>query len=162
SRSEKDPVPTAGHWDLYGSNIWINGTAVTPPKYTNAGVTITKEVALKNENFTGRDPIWVTLNKGWNKVLLKLPYINAAYRLDKWMFTFVFTDVNGYAAVDDLVYSPNQLLDENAEEVAIAISDARQIRNKYVKDKPGYSVTSAATTLNATLEKIEKTLTRRC
>ena len=73
------------------------------------GVTISnKEVELKNENFPGRKHIAVTLNKGWNKVFLKLPYVNAGYRLDKWMFTFVFTDLEGRNAVEGLTYSPDK------------------------------------------------------
>ena len=109
SRSEQDPAPTAGNWDLYGSKIWVNGEEIEAPDYENAGVAISnKEVELKNENFPARKPIAVTLNKGWNKVFLKLPYVNAGYRLDKWMFTFVLTDLEGRNAVEGLVYSPDK------------------------------------------------------
>ena len=84
SRSEQDPVPAAGNWDLYGSNIWLNGSPIAAPSYQNTGVSISsKEVTLKNENFAARRPIAVQLKKGWNKVFLKLPYVNAGYRLDK-------------------------------------------------------------------------------
>ena len=113
SRSEQDPAPAAGKWDLYGSNIWLNGTPIAAPDYENTGVSISnKEVTLKNENFPARKPIAVQLKKGWNKVFLKLPYVNAGYRLDKWMFTFVLTDLDGTNAVDGLIYSPNQCMDE--------------------------------------------------
>ncbi len=109
SRSEQDPAPTAGNWDLYGSRIWVNGEEIEAPDYENAGVAISnKEVELKNENFPARKPIAVTLNKGWNKVFLKLPYVNAGYRLDKWMFTFVLTDLEGRNAVEGLIYSPDK------------------------------------------------------
>ena len=109
SRSEQDPAPTAGNWDLYGSRIWINGEEIEAPDYENAGVAISnKEVELKNENFPARKPIAVTLDKGWNKVFLKLPYVNAGYRLDKWMFTFVLTDLEGRNAVEGLLYSPDK------------------------------------------------------
>ena len=109
SRSEQDPAPPVGSWDLYGSCIWLNGTPIAAPTYANAGVSITnKEVTLKDENFAARKPIPVSLKRGWNLVFLKLPYINAAYRLDKWMFTFVLTDLEGVAAVDGLIYSPDR------------------------------------------------------
>lgn len=115
SRSEQDPVPSSGNWDLYGSRIWLNGEEIKAPAYDNAGLRISnKEVELKNENFPGRAPIIVTLKKGWNKLFLKLPYVNAGYRLDKWMFTFVLTDKDGVNAVDGLVYSPNQSIDGSA------------------------------------------------
>ena len=111
SRSEQDPAPSSGNWDLYGSKIWINGAEIEAPTYGNTDVRIAnKEVTLKNENFSARKPIPVMLNKGWNKVFLKLPYINAGYRLDKWMFTCVFTDLEGKTAVEGLVYSPDKQL----------------------------------------------------
>ena len=111
SRSEQDPAPTKGEWDLYGSKIWLNGAPISAPAYENTGVHISnKEITLKNENFAARKPIPVQLNKGWNMVFLKLPYINAGYRLDKWMFTFVLTDTEGIAAIEGLIYSPDQSL----------------------------------------------------
>lgn len=107
SRSEQDPAPSPGQWDLYGSNIWLNDMPIAAPEYKNTGVSIAnREVTLKDENFAARKPIPVELKKGWNKVFLKLPYVNAGYRLDKWMFTFVLTDLDGVNAVDGLVYSP--------------------------------------------------------
>lgn len=113
SRSEQDPVPAAGNWDLYGSKIWINGKEIAAPAYQNAGVNISsKEVELKDENFPSRKPVKVSLKKGWNKVFLKLPYKNAGYRLDKWMFTFVLTDKDGKNAVDGLIYSPDKSLED--------------------------------------------------
>ena len=70
------------------------------------------EVALGNENFMARPPIPVLLNKGWNKVLLKLPI--GKFRIDevrliKWMFTVVFVTPDGTDAVEGLVYSPEKL-----------------------------------------------------
>ena len=115
SRSEQDPAPAIGQWDLYGSNIWLNGCPIPAPSYENTGVNISsREVTLKNENFTARKPIAVQLRKGWNKVFLKLPYIDAPYRLDKWMFTFVLTDKEGRQALDGLIYSPDQQMSETS------------------------------------------------
>ena len=156
SRSEQDPVPASGNWDLYGSNVWLNGTPIPAPHYDNTGVSInSKEVTLKNENFAARRPIAVDLKKGWNKVFLKLPYVNAGYRLDKWMFTFVLTDLNGVVAVDGLIYSPNQCMDEAAEQVAAKISEVKQSRAAYISTLPGFWPVSAAASLDAKIAEIE-------
>ncbi len=158
SRSEADPVPANGNWDLMGSKIWLNGEAIAAPNYKNAGKSINREVDMLDENFTAREPIAVKLNKGWNKVFLKLPYINAGYRLDKWMFTFVLTDLEGFAAVDGLIYSPTQSMDAAGESVAAKISEVKAYRNSVVKDQPGYYTEETAAELDAIVERIEGTL----
>lgn len=113
-RSEKDKAPDAGKWDRKGSRIWINDNEILPPAWDNTGVAIDNEVDLKNENFTARKPIGIELQKGWNKVFIKLPYVPAdGVRLNKWMFTFVLTDLNGDSAVEGLVYSPDKIFKEN-------------------------------------------------
>lgn len=115
-RSENDKAPDNGNWDRKGSRIWVNGTEVAPPTWSNAGKSIGSEVALGNENFPARKPITIQLKAGWNKVLLKLPYVSAnGIRLNKWMFTFVLTDPTGTNALDDVVYSPSQSLDPAAD-----------------------------------------------
>jgi len=53
----------------------------------------------------------VHLNKGWNKVFLKLPigkFKMAETRLVKWMFTTVFVTPDGERAVEGLIYSPDK------------------------------------------------------
>lgn len=111
-RSEKDKAPDAGKWDRKGSRIWVNDNEILPPVWENTGVAINNEVDLKNENFTARKPVEITLDKGWNKVFIKLPYVAAdGVRLNKWMFTFVLTDLNGDNAVEGLIYSPDKELD---------------------------------------------------
>ena len=68
---------------------------------------IDSETPLKNENLTARKPVAVHLRQGWNKVFLKLPYVAApGVRLNKWMFTFVLTDIDGRDALPDIVYQP--------------------------------------------------------
>ena len=109
SRSERDKAPDNGKWDRKGSDIWLNGERIAPPTWLNAGKGINNEVDLQNENFAARKPVEVTLKKGWNKVFIKLPYVGAdGVRLNKWMFTFVLTDLDGVNAVDGLIYSPDQ------------------------------------------------------
>ncbi len=158
-RSETDTAPDEGNWDRKGSRLWLNDEELLPPTWTNTGVSISSEVDLGNENFTARDPLQVTLKEGWNKVFLKLPYVSASgVRLNKWMFTFVLTNPEGTEALNDIVYSPNQYLNESAEQVAMAIDDARQWRTENVADIPGYYPDSIAAELDALLLKIEATL----
>ena len=158
SRSEQDGAAPAGKWDHFGSKIWINGNEIAAPKWDNTGVSISsKEVELKNENFPGRKPIKVTLKEGWNKVFLKLPYFNKGYRLKKWMFTCVFTDTEGTNAVDGLIYSPNQCMDEATEKVAAEISEKKRALGNYIGTEVGYWPESVAAELDTKVKEIEAT-----
>ncbi|MBO5699637.1 MAG: family 20 glycosylhydrolase, partial [Bacteroidaceae bacterium] len=158
SRSEQDGAAPAGKWDQFGSKIWVNGEEIAAPTWDNTGVSISsKEVELKNENFPGRKPIQVTLKQGWNKVFLKLPYMNKGYRLKKWMFTCVFTDTEGVNAVDGLIYSPNQCMDEATEVVAAEISNIKRNRGAYIGTAVGLWPESAAATLDAKVKEVEAT-----
>lgn len=158
SRSEQDAAAPAGKWDHFGSKIWINGEEIAAPTWDNTGVSISsKEVDLLNENFPGREPIKVTLKQGWNKVFLKLPYFNKGYRLKKWMFTCVFTDTEGKNAVEGLIYSPNQCMDEATEVVAAKVSEIKRDRGNLIGTAVGLWPESAAADLDAKVEEIEAT-----
>ncbi len=109
SRSEKDLAPPAGRWDRKGSRIWLNDTEIMPPVWDNGGIAVDNETDLRNENFTARPPVTVSLRQGWNKVLVKLPYVaTEGVRLNRWMFTFVLTDTEGNRALDNVIYSPTR------------------------------------------------------
>jgi len=98
SRSESDLPPPQGEWDYRKSRIFVNDSIIAPPVWENRHTEKTNEVTLKNENFIARPPLQVTLKKGWNKVLLKLPvgkFSTPEVRLQKWMFTFVFVTPDG-------------------------------------------------------------------
>ena len=158
-RSEKDTAPDAGKWDRKGSRIWLNDTEILPPTWGNTGVSINNEVDLKNENFTARKPIEVTLKEGWNKVFIKLPYVGASgVRLNKWMFTFVLTDLDGKNAVEGLVYSPNKMLDEAAEQLLATIEEAKKYIAETTGDAIGRYNPSLANGLNNIIGEIELTL----
>ena len=158
-RSEKDSAPDAGKWDRKGSDIWLNGSRINPPTWDNTGKGINNEVDLGNENFTARNPIEVQLNEGWNKVFIKLPYVGAGgVRLNKWMFTFVLTDLEGKNAVEGLIYSPNQCLDEVAETTASKLSELKRNRATYIGKAVGQWPESAAATLDAKIAEVEATL----
>ena len=157
-RSEHDKTPYADKWDRKGSDIWINGTRVNPPTWVNPDTDPTNEDDLQNENFTARKPIQVTLNAGWNKVFIKLPYVGAnGIRLNKWMFTCVFTDLEGKNAVEGLIYSPNQCMDEATELVAAKISEIKRDRGNLIGTAIGLWPESAAEELDAKVEAIEAT-----
>ena len=114
SRSEADIAPPQGSWDYRGSRIWINNKELLPPQWENTHTDKTNEITLKNENFTARSPIQVKLNKGWNKVLLKLPigrFSTPEVRLQKWMFTFAFVTPDGIDAMPGLIYNPSKIKD---------------------------------------------------
>lgn len=158
-RSENDSDPAKGNWDKKGSRVWVNDTEILPPDWTNAGKTINSEVDLGNENFTARTPIPVTLQQGWNKVFLKLPYVSVSgVRLNKWMFTFVFTDTEGKNAVDGLIYSPNKMLDEYADAVYDKITEIRSFESSVVGTLPGYYPASCASALDSLTAVVEETL----
>jgi hypothetical protein len=98
SRSEKDLPPPAGDWDWKGSKIWVNSQAISPPEWQNRHVEKSNETALANENFQSRPPTSISLKKGWNQVILKLPvgqFSTPELRLVKWMFSFALCNEKG-------------------------------------------------------------------
>ena len=160
SRSESNGIPSDGNWDHLGSKIWINGEAIAAPKYNRQDNTGSgKEKLLEDVNFAARTPIQVNLKQGWNQVFFKLPYINLNSRLPKWMFTCVFTDMGGLKAVDNLIYSPSQSMNVEAELTAVKIAEMETYRDSQVKDVPGYyNNPEAVKTLNVALDKVKATL----
>ncbi len=148
-RSEMDLAAPQGQWDYYNSKIWINDEAINPPVWQNTHTGKSNEITLKNENFTARPPISVTLNEGWNKVLIKLPnngFTRNEVRLMKWMFTCVFVTPDGKDAVEGLIYSPDKNLNPMIEVLTSAIDNANAIKNSVIVGaEPGkYSTTSVA------------------
>lgn len=112
-RSEADIPPKQGTWDYKGSRIWINDAEILPPTWTATHTTRDNEIPMGNENLTARSPQKIILQKGWNKVFLKLPvgaFKQPEVRLVKWMFTTVFVTSDGQKAVDGLIYSPKKEL----------------------------------------------------
>ena len=159
SRSEKDLTPANGQWDRKGSRIWLNDVELPGPQWENAGKSITNETPLRNENAAARPPVAITLKQGWNKVFMKLPYVSASnVRLNKWMFTFVITDTEGRHALDGLVYSPRQILDEQAEALSSRIAELRHLVAQVVGTEPGYYDELLAEPLMQEMADIEHTL----
>ena len=103
SRSEKDLPPPLGAWDYRGSMVWVNGTPIKPPVWTNSHTIPSLTTALGNENACSRPPIPITLRKGWNQLFIKLPigaFTTREVRLVKWMFTAALVNLNGTEVAD--------------------------------------------------------------
>lgn len=95
SRSESDLAPHQGTWDYKCSRAWLNGQEIMPPIWENTNTEHSNEITLKNENYMSRPAIDITLKKGWNKLMLKLPvgkFSSKETRLVKWMFTAALVD----------------------------------------------------------------------
>lgn len=113
SRSEMDLAPLPGKWDYKGSRIWVNDREIMPPVWTATHRVKSNEIPMGNENCVARPPLLIHLNKGWNKVFLKLPvgkFKMDETRLVKWMFTTVFVTLDGEKAIEGLIYSPEKQL----------------------------------------------------
>ena len=109
SRSEPDLPAPPGKWDYRESKLWINGEEIRPPEWSSAHNVKDNEISLTNENMASRPPIPITLNEGWNEVLIKLPvgeFSTPETRLVKWMFTFNLTTPDGTEAAPGIVYQP--------------------------------------------------------
>lgn len=95
SRSESDLAPRQGTWDYKCSRARLNGKEIMPPVWENRNTERSNEITLKNENYMSRPAIDITLKKGWNKLMLKLPvgkFSSKETRLVKWMFTVALVD----------------------------------------------------------------------
>ena len=103
SRSERDPMPPQGAWDFRHSRLWLNGAEILPPAWTGNPERADYQDPFGNANAVGRAPMPVTLKKGWNEVLIKLPvgeFSTPENRLVKWMFTCAFTTLDGREAAN--------------------------------------------------------------
>lgn len=90
SRSESDLPPLPGTWDYKGSKAWMNGEEIMPPVWQNTNKERQLELPLRNENCVSRPAVDISLRKGWNKLVLKLPvgrFSSSEVRLVKWMFS---------------------------------------------------------------------------
>lgn len=162
SRSGNEKAPEAGKWDRRGSRIWFNGTEIEAPVWEQPGANIRQDQndsGLTNENFTARPPVKIHLKEGWNKVFMKLPHANnGGTSRDKWQFTFVITDPEGKDALDGLIYSPNRILQQEAEALISELDDMAAWRIASVSDLPGYYPESIAEEFDRISNEIRATL----
>lgn len=163
-RSERDLAPEAGRWDRKGSKIWVNGTEIKAPAWKNAGVNISwgrvadYEKPLQDENFTAREPISIQLKAGWNKIFIKLPFIDLSkkgVRLNKWMFTCALIDLATGEAVSNVHYSPTQSANPAHETLTYAVAEAEKALAMGFKDEVGFYPTALTAPLRAELQKAQ-------
>lgn len=81
------PFPAQGQWHTTDPKVWLNRKLIEPPIWKNPGLAEkTEEIPFEDENYFFRKPTKISLKKGWNEVLLKIPQGGTSW---KWMFTFV-------------------------------------------------------------------------
>jgi hypothetical protein len=91
SRSYNTDSPAEGSWNSLQSKVFINGNEIQPPKWSRAGQKGNSELPLLDEGYEYREPTNVKVNKGWNRILVKLPV--GSFKSEdsgnpvKWMFT---------------------------------------------------------------------------
>lgn len=99
------PFPQQGQWHTTNPKVWLNRKLIEPPVWKNPGLKEkTEEIPFSDENYFFREPTTITLKKGWNEVVLKVPHGGTSW---KWMFTFVPAKIeNGQVKeVSDLKFS---------------------------------------------------------
>lgn len=93
SRSYASDSPEKGTWDNRESEVYVNDQLIAAPEWKQAGVKGDLELPLIDEGYEYRAPAKIKLQKGWNKVLIKLPVGSFKGKdwknPEKWMFTFV-------------------------------------------------------------------------
>ena len=98
------PTPKIGQWHTTNPKIWINNIEVKAPlwKQPNLGAN-TSEIPFKDEDYYYRAPSKVKLDKGWNKIVLKIPKTKDTW---KWMFTCVPINITeaGVKEVNELKF----------------------------------------------------------
>lgn len=91
--------PKQGDWACEGSRIWINGQSVAPPEWEKPG---RYKAPVTEESYIYRKPMKVSLNKGWNTVMMK-----STNKFSPWSVTFlpIEWDGKGFREVKGLKYS---------------------------------------------------------
>lgn len=96
SRSPATDAPPRGEWNEKHAAVWVNGKLIAPPLWKRGGEKGDSEIPLIDEGYSYRSPNQISLKKGWNEVLLKVPTGSFTGKdwqnPSKWMFTFVRAD----------------------------------------------------------------------
>lgn len=115
SRSSRrgGPTPNQGQWHTTNPKIWVNDFEIVPPIWNQPNLgEETHETPFVDEDYFYREPTEILLEKGWNKVLLKIPHGGTSW---KWMFTCVPVSIteNGVHEATGLRYKAKLNVDEN-------------------------------------------------
>lgn len=93
SRSYATDSPPIGAWDNKNSAVWVNGKIISSPVWKRGGQKGQLEIPLVDEGYEYRAPTKISLNKGWNTVVIKAPvgsFIGNDWQNPvKWEYTFV-------------------------------------------------------------------------
>jgi hypothetical protein len=95
SRSHRDDTPKRGAWDHRDGAIRLNGAAIPPPAWAKPGRKGNSEDPLIDEGYAYRPPTPVSLQAGWNRIVVKVP---VGKDKTKWMFTAALVDWDGSRA----------------------------------------------------------------
>ncbi|WP_222439134.1 family 20 glycosylhydrolase [Echinicola salinicaeni] len=93
-----------GSWDINGGKIWLNDQELEGPQWERPGWKPSKQEGWGSkvdqeipwtveELYWTRDPAMISLKKGWNKILVRIP---GATSYQNWMFTFVPLEMDGW------------------------------------------------------------------
>ncbi|MBD0852199.1 family 20 glycosylhydrolase [Maribacter arenosus] len=107
------PFPEIGQWHTTNPKIWINKKEIEPPKWKQPSLGVkTDEIPFIDEDYFYREPTKINLDKGWNRVLLKIPHGGNSW---KWMFTCVPVDLTekGVREATGLRFKTKFNVDEN-------------------------------------------------
>ena len=96
-------MPENGSWDPNGAWIKINGEKLPGPRWNHPGWKPSRQSGWgssqdqetpwrKEELYWTREPAKIALKKGWNKILVKIPYQN---NYQNCMFTFIPMNIDG-------------------------------------------------------------------
>lgn len=81
------PFPQQGEWHNTQPGIWVNGTLIDPPQWKQPGITAqSEEIPFLDEDYFYREPTKIPLKKGWNEIILKIPFGKPSW---KWMFSCI-------------------------------------------------------------------------
>lgn len=111
-RSER--APQQGSWDWSGGDIWLNENRIEPPVWDFESLPWSGwgqgriEIPLTGQGYFYRAPIKISLKKGLNKVLVRVPFghWNGDEGQRRWQFCFMPVKWDGihYSEVEGLEY----------------------------------------------------------